>query len=113
MRLRTLNEAAEALGVSRRRLREGIRRGIYPAVPWKNRLLVDIDELKAIIEKEDAERAARAGEIGLKECAEAIGLTGNVLRSMALAGLVPYHKAGRYYRFRLEDVQAALREKMK
>lgn len=111
MRLRTLNEAAELLGVSRRKLRDGIRQGTYPCVPWKNRLLVDIDELQEILEAERAQEAL--GEIGLRECAAAIGVSENTLRHMAAEGMVPYRKRGRYYRFQLETVLAAIREQMK
>ena len=111
MRLRTLNEAAELLGISRRKLRDGIRRGIYPCVEWKSRILVDIDVIQAIIDEERA--GARDDEIGLRACAAAIGVSENTMRNMALAGLVPYRKQGRYYRFVLEAVEAAIQEHMK
>lgn len=113
MKLRTLNEAAAALGVTRRKLREGIRKGLYPAIQWGNRLLVDVDELGPIIEAERQRKAERADMIGLRECADAIGLSAETLRRMAVAGLVPYERSGRYYRFRLEDVENAIRNGMK
>ena len=110
MKLRTLNEAAEILGLSRHKLLKGIQRGAYPAIRWGNRLMVDVEELAEILA---AERERHTGRIGLKACAEAIGLTEDQLRRMALAGLIPYERSGRYYRFDLAAVEKAIRENMK
>lgn len=112
MKLRTLNEAAEELGLTRRQLRTGIREGRYPAMNWKNRLLVDLDQLTPIVENERQQRERHEGMIGLRECAEAIGVSQDVLRRMAISGLVPYEKSGRYYRFSLEAVVRAIRSGM-
>lgn len=112
MRLRTLNEAAEELGLTRRQLRIGIREGRYPAIQWKNRLLVDLDQLIPIVERERRQRERHEGMIGLNECAAAIGVSRDTLRNMALSGLIPYEKSGRYYRFSLEAVERAIRSGM-
>lgn len=106
MKLRTLNEAAELLGVSRRRLREGIADGRYPTFRWGNRQLVDLDTLRKIIEREDA---ARNRMIGTKACAEAVGVSPSTLRRMAVAGVVPSIKEGRYWWFDLDAVTRAIR----
>lgn len=111
MKLRTINEAARALGISVTRLRRGIAAGKYPSVQWGNRALVDLDVLGPILE-EERQREAAEGTVGLRECAEAIGVSQDALRRMALAGLVPYQRGGRFYRFRIQDVEAAIRGKM-
>ena len=113
MKLRTLKEATEILGVSRKYLRDGVTEGRYKAFYWGNRMLLDVEELEPIIAEERRQREAHAGMIGLRECAEAIGIKPESLRLMAVAGLVPHKKVGRYYRFRLEDVVAAIRAGMK
>ena len=61
MRIRTLNEAAEALGTTRHRLRRGIDAGRYPVMRWGQRLLVDLDVIEPIVRAEDAEAEARVG----------------------------------------------------
>lgn len=113
MTLRTLTEAAELLGVSRRRLRAGIDAGRYPAYHWSNRMLVDVDALAPILAEEQRKRENHEGRIGLRECAEAIGLKPATLRRMARAGLVPCEKDGPYYRFVLAEVEATIRLGMK
>lgn len=109
MKLRTLNEAAKILGLSRYKLLQGIQHGSYPAIRWGNRLMVDVEQLAEIIA---AEQAQHPGMIGLRECAEAIGLSEDQLRRMAEAGIVPYERSGRYWRFRLAAVEKAIRDGM-
>jgi hypothetical protein len=113
MKLRTVNEAVQELGVSKYYLRTGIKEKRFPALEWGGRLLVDIEELEPLIEEERRQREAHEGMIGLKDCAEAIGIKPESLRRMAMAGLVPHRKVGRYYRFCLADVMAAIRAGMK
>ena len=110
MKLRTLNEAAEALGVSRRQLQQGIQAGKYPSIKWGNRTLIDLDAMTEIVE---AERERCEGLVDLRTCAEAIGVSQDALRRMAKAGLVPYRRDGRRYVFDIEKVAAAIRAAMK
>lgn len=112
MKLRTLTEAAKLLGISRRRLRAGIEEGRYPAMEWGNRLLVDVDVLAKIIAEERRREEAREGLIGMRECAEAIGVSMETLRRMAQTGVVPCERQGRFYKFRLAEVEAAIRRNM-
>ena len=113
MKLRTVTDAAEALGLSRRKLKTGIQTGKYPCLHWHGRTLVDMDALAPIVEEEREQEARHEGMIGLRECAEAIGLSEDQLRRMAVEGLVPYQRSGRYYKFRLDAVEAAIRAGMK
>ena len=107
MKLRTLNEAAVELEISRTRLRRGIQEGKYPYLQWGNRMLVDIDILLPLLEAEGTDST-----ISTAECAEALGLSADTLRGMAQSGLVPCETAGRFYRFRLNEVEAALKKMM-
>lgn len=108
MRIRTLNEAAAELGTTRDRLRRGIAAGKYPFLNWGNRYLVDVELLEPILAAEDEAK----NTIGIKECAEQLGLSVDVIRRMARSGLIPFEQQGRYYRFRLNDVEAAIRKQM-
>ena len=112
MKLRTLTEVAETLGVSRRKLKQGADEGRYPCIHWHGRLLLDLDELEPIIEEERRRAARHEGMIGIKECAEAIGVSQDQLRRMAAEGLIPCERSGRYYKFDLEAVMAAIRDAM-
>lgn len=108
MKIRTLNEAAAELGTTRDRLRRGIAAGKYPFMTWGNRYLVDVDLIAPILAAEDEAK----NTIGIKECAEQLGLSVDVIRRMARSGLIPYEQKGRYYRFRLSEVEAAIRKQM-
>lgn len=110
MRIRTLNEAADALGTNRARLRRGVLDGRYPYFKWGNRYLVDLDTLGPIIEQEDAEKDEP--RIGLRECAAEIGVTPGVLRRMVLDGIVPCRIVGGHYQFRAREVIMALNSRM-
>ena len=110
MKLRTLNEAAAALGTNRARLRRGVLDGRYPHIKWGNRYLVDLDALQTIIEQEDADKAEPC--LGLRECAAEIGVSPSVLRRMALDGVVPCRITGHRYQFRASDVIRALNTMM-
>ena len=108
MRLRTLQEAASELGMSRGTLRTKVISGKVPYIMWGNRYLVDMDVVTPIIESlEDTD-----GTISTAECAEVIGVAPSALQAMAKAGLVPYRRRGRYYRFILADVMEAIRGNM-
>lgn len=110
MKMRTLNEAAEALGTTRHRLRRGIAAGRYPALHWGSRLLVDLDVVAPIVKAEDAE-AERT--VGMGQLSELTGLPPETLRRMCREGVLPYRKdkQGRY-RFRPSEVMAAIENMM-
>lgn len=108
MRMRTLNEAAAELGCSRNTLSAWVLSGKCHYLKWGSRYLIDIDEVGPIFR----DRAEIRGMVSLKECAEKLGLSPSTLRNMALAGLVPYKKKGRYMKFDPEAVAKAIRESM-
>lgn len=110
MRIRTLNEAAEALGTTRHRLRRGIDAGRYPVMRWGQRLLVDLDVIEPIVRAEDAEAEAR---VGIGEISRMTGLPPTTIRRMCKDGLLPYvqDKQSRY-KFRPSEVLAAIEQMM-
>lgn len=111
MRMRTLNEAAEDLkdlNVTRHKLRRGIMEGRYPYLMWGNRYLVDVDQLRYILQRE----AEKKDTISLSECADALGLSTDTIRSMSRSGMIPCERSGRNYRYKLDNVKRALRLRM-
>lgn len=108
MRMRTLQEAADALGVSRATVRKLAIGGKIPYMKWGSRYLVDLDVVEPIFRDRNNTR----NMLSTDECAEALGLAASTLRNMALAGLVPYKKKGRYMKFDLDAVIRAIRESM-
>ena len=108
MRLRTLQEAANKLGMSRSTLRTKVISGKLPYIQWGNRYLVDMDVVTPMLENEED----IDGTISMAECAAAIGIAASTLQGMAEAGMVPYRKRGRYYRFVLADVMDAIKKSM-
>ena len=110
MRMRTLNEAAEALGTTRHRLKQGIDGGKYPAMRWGSRVLVDLDAIGPIIAAEDAE-AERL--VGIGEISEMTGLPVTTIRKMCREGVLPFERDKRTrYRFRPSEVMAAIENMM-
>ena len=110
MKLRTLNEAAEALGTNRTRLRKGVVDGRYPCLKWGNRYLVDLEVVGPIIEEEDARNSDPS--LSLRACAEAIGVKPTTLKRMVESGMVPCRRSGGHYCFRLREVLTALDDLM-
>lgn len=110
MKMRTLNEAADALGTTRHRLRRGIEAGRYPAMKWGTRLLVDLDVIEPIVRAEDAEAEKT---VGIGELSQLTGLPPATIRRMCKQGLIPYAQDKRTrYRFRPSQVVAALQNMM-
>ena len=110
MRIRTLNEAAAALGISRHRLRRGIAAGRYPTLPWGNRALVDLDAIEPIVAAENAEAEKT---VGVGQLSALTGLPPTTIRKMCKAGMLPYTKdKQRRYLFRVSDVMAAIQNMM-
>lgn len=110
MKMRTLNEAAEALGTSRHRLRRGIDAGRYPAMKWGTRLLVDLDVIGPIVKAEDAEAEKT---VGIGKLSELTGLPPATIRRMCKTGMLPYTQdKQRRYKFRPSAVIAAIENMM-
>lgn len=92
MRLRSIPEAAQLLGIDAQRLRRGIQSGRYAHYEIEGRILVDVDALGEIIE---AERRT----ISIEEAAQLTGLTKTMIRRGAKGGWLPCERIGKAYRF--------------
>lgn len=110
MKMRTLNEAAEALNTTRHRLKRGIDAGRYPSMRWGSRLLVDLDVVGPIVEAENAEAEKT---VGIGELSELTGLPPATIRRMCREGMLPFTQDKRTrYRFRPSEVMAAIQNMM-
>lgn len=110
MKMRTINEAAEALGISRHRIRCGVEAGRYPAMRWGHRRLVDLDVLEPIVRAEDIEREKA---VGIGAISEMTGLPRTTIRRMCRDGVLPYTQDKRSrYMFRPSDVMAEIEKMM-
>ena len=106
MKLVTINEAAPMLGKSSQQLRRGIDAGRYPYVPIGSRKLVDVDELREIIKRENA-------TIGIEDAAELTGLSVSTIRRGAREGWLPCTKTGKAYEFLPGELLDALQDMKK
>ena len=108
--MRTLREAAEALGVTVGRLRRGIRSGRYPYIDLGRKQLVDLDQRTEIIRAEDA---AREQWIGSGEMCMKTGLRPGQLRRLCREGKIPFRvDSGGHYRFQEAPALKALEKLM-
>lgn len=108
--MRTLNEAAGALGTTRHRIRRGIDAGRYPFMRWGHRLLVDLDVIEPIVRAEDAEAEKT---VGIGQLSELTGLPPATIRRMCKQDILPYarDRQGRY-KFRPSEVMSAIQNMM-
>ena len=93
MKLRTIRDAAEMLGVNENRVRRAARDGRIPSMQLGNRTLVDVDAARGVLSPEP-------------------GLTVTAIRRAVRDGWLPYIKPGKAYLFRMEDVRAAIEKRM-
>ena len=106
-----MNEAANALGTTRHRLRCGINAGRYPCIRWESRILVDLDVVEPLVR---ADQARRETWVGIGEISRITGLSIGTLRHMCRDGAIPYRrdKQGRY-QFQVTMVVSSLSNMMK
>ncbi len=113
MKFRTCREAAEELneefGVNQSHLKRGCMEGKYPSMKIGNRLLVDVDALRPILERE---RQDQQGLLSTTELAQRTGLSESAIRRAVTEGWLPCRIVGRNMRFDLMDVQRAIGERM-
>ena len=97
MKLRTIRDAAEMLGVNENRVRRAARDG--------NRTLVDVDAARGVLSPEPE-------GVKIDVVSEETGLTVTAIRRAVRDGWLPYIKPGKAYLFRMEDVRAAIEKRM-
>lgn len=112
MKLMTCREASEALreqyGITQGQVKRGCLNGKYPYLKVGNRLLVDLDVLRPILDGEQQ----RQQLLSTADLALRIGLSESSIRRAVADGWLPCQVVGRNMRFDLVDVQRAIAEKM-
>lgn len=105
MKLRTIRDAAEMLGVNENRVRRAARDGRIPSMKLGNRTLVDVDAARGVLSPEPE-------GVKIDVVSEETGLTVTAIRRAVRDGWLPYIKPGKAYLFRMEDVRAAIEKRM-
>lgn len=108
MKLATINEAAVMLVKSPQQLRRGVDAGRYPFIQVGTRKLVDVDELREIVNHE-------AATIGIEEASELTGLPVSAIRRGIREGWIPCERPGKAYAIKpgelLESLQRMKQQK--
>lgn len=105
MKLKTIRDAAEALGIAESRVRRAVRDGRIPSMQLGNRTLVDVDVARSMLPEPEG--------VTIDVVSKETGLTVSAIRKAVHDGWLPYIKPGRAYLFRMEDVCAAIERRMK
>ncbi len=112
MKLMTCREASAALreeyGVTQLQLKRRCLADKCPHIRIGNRLLVDVDVLRTLLDEE----RQREQLMGTTDLARHIGLSESTIRRAVAEGWLPYHKVGRNMRFSLSEVQQAIQDRM-
>lgn len=113
MRMMTCREASEALRdkhrVSAAQIKRGCQTGKYPYLKIGNRILVDVDVIRSMLEKEAQESAL----LSTAELALRIGMSESTIRRAVSEGWMPCRLQGRNMRFDLIEVQKAITDRMR
>ena len=108
MKLATPNEAAAELKISAQLIRSGIKTGRFPFLYLGTHMMVDLDQLRDIL---DSERKLQG--ISIEEVSKLTGLKVSGVRRGVRAGWIPAVMVGGKYQFQPEAVLAAITERMK
>ena len=87
MKLRTIRDAAEMLGVNENRVRRAARDGRIPSMQLGNRTLVDVDAARGVLSPEPE-------GVKIDVVSEETGLTVTAIRRAVRDGWLPYIKPG-------------------
>ena len=104
MTLKTIRDAAAALGVSESKLRRAASAKEIPSMKLGNRTLVDVDAAREIMQ-------AVPG-VSIKAVSEATGLAISAIRRGIHEGWIPCHKDGKAYTFQMDAVLAAINKRI-
>lgn len=98
MKLRTIRDAAEMLGVNENRVRRAARDGRIPSMQLGNRTLVDVDAARGVLSPEPE-------GVKIDVVSEETGLTVTAIRRAVRDGWLPYIKPGKPLRDALEALK--------
>ena len=92
MKYATPREAAKLLGIAAQRIRRNAQSGIYPFMMIGSHMVVDVDAIREILEREDPliERM-----LGIVDLSKKYGLTDSAIRRGTQEGWLPYMRRGR------------------
>lgn len=105
MNLKTIRVTADMLGVSESTVRRAAHDGKIPYIMVGNRSLVDADAAKKVL-------AGKEGS-SIEDVAAATGLKVNTIRRAIREGWMPCEKSGRAFVFQMDEVKAAITNRMK
>ena len=105
MNLKTIREAAAALEISEGVVRGAVRRGELNVMTLGNRMLVDIDEARVVLAKQEG--------VKIEAVSAETGLTLSAIYRGVREGWIPYTKPGRSYLFDIDAVRAAIEQRMR
>lgn len=105
MKMRTVPDAAQMLGVNEMRVRRAARDGRIPAMQLGNRMLVDVDVACDVLSRPDG--------VTIDVVSAETGLTESAIRRGIREGWMPCEKPGRAYLFDLDLVRAAIEKRMR
>ena len=106
MNLITVPAACKALGVSETTIRRAILSKRLPVMRIGNRTLIDLDAAREILITDYTPAT-------ITEVSEATGLTVTAIRRGIREGWIPCEKPGRAYQFHLDEVIAAIENRMR
>ena len=123
MKLMTCREASEALreqyGITQGQIKRGCEANKYPYLKIGNRLMVDVDKLREILDGEQKRQQLQSLKhqkqkhlLSTADLALRIGLSESSIRRAVADGWLPCQVVGRNMRFDLLDVQRAIAERM-
>lgn len=111
MKMMTCREASEVLaeyGMTASRLKRECLNDQLPCMRVGNRVMVDVDVLRVILEKRrEQDDLLSTGELSVR-----IGLSESTIRRAVRDGWLPCRMIGRNMRFSLTEVENAIAEQM-
>lgn len=105
MNLQTVRTACTELGVSEVTMRRAVSEKRIKTLRLGNRLLVDLDAAREIFQQPD-------NRVGIEEVSRQTGLSVTAIRRGIQEGWIPCQRPGWAYRFDLDEVMAAIRQRM-
>lgn len=103
--LKTIRDAAVALGVSESKLRRAVVAKEVPSMMLGNRTLVDLDAARDILDEPEG--------VKIEVVSEETGLTVSAIRRAIREGWMPHTKPGKAYLFKMDEVQAAIERRIR
>lgn len=105
MNLQTVRTASAALGVPETVIRRAVNEKKIKTLRLGNRLLVDLDAARELVKQHN-------NTITIEEVSKQTGLSITAIRRGVREGWIPCERPGWAFRFDIEAVKAAIRQRM-